>query len=68
MNGERFSTDNLLDTLRNMNVVNVQDAYYMSAYTGSKVCTALNGLFPLELDRKYYRPKELNNKIKKISK
>jgi len=68
MKGERFSTDNLLDTLRNMNVVNVQDAYYMSAYTGSKVCTALNGLFPLELDRKYYRPKELNNKIKKISK
>jgi len=30
------------------------------------VCTALNAVFDLRLDRKYYQPKELNKKIKKI--
>ena len=50
-----------------MNVVNVQDMYYMSAYTGSQLCTALNSIYDLGLDKKYYQPKELNKKIKKIS-
>lgn len=61
--GAFFSSTQILDTLRNMNVVNVHDMYYMAAYTGSEVCTALNGLYDLRLDRKYYRPKELNKKI-----
>jgi len=51
-----------------MNVMNVQDIYYAAAYTGSKVCTALNGLFGLGLDKKNYQPKELNKKIKKLLK
>ena len=65
--GTHFTTDNILDTLKNMNVVNTQDIFYTSAYTSSKVCTALNGVFDLGLDKKYYQPKELNKKIKKIS-
>lgn len=68
MQGEHFSPECLLGTLRSMNVLNVQDAYYMSAYTDSKACAALNRLFGLDLDRKYYRPKELNGKIKKLLK
>ena len=49
-----------------MEVVNVQDMYYQSTYNGSQVCTALNAVFDLALDKKYYQPKELNKKIKKI--
>ena len=41
--------------------------FHMAAYQSSKVCTSLNGIFELGLDKKYYRPKELNKKIKKIS-
>jgi len=64
--GTHFTTDNILDTLKNMNVSNSQDMYYTAAYRGSQVCTALNGLYGLGLDKKYYQPKELNKKIKKI--
>jgi hypothetical protein len=42
--------------------------FYTSTYKGSQVCTALNGLYGLGLDKKYYLPKELNKIIKKISK
>mgnify|MGYP005766625965 FL=1 len=62
-----FTINNIIETLKNMNVVNVQDMYYMSAYTGSQLCTALNSIYDLGLDKKYYQPKELNKKIKKIS-
>lgn len=62
-NGTPFSPTQILDTLKNMNIVNVQDLYYMAAYTGSEVLTALNGLYDLKLNRKYYRPKEINSKI-----
>jgi transposase len=65
--GTHFTTDNILDTLRNMNVVNIKDSFYAATYTASQVCTSLNGLFYLGLDKKYYQPKELNKKIKKIS-
>ena len=64
--GTHFTTDNILDTLKNMNVSNSQDMYYTAAYRGSQVCTALNGLYGLGLDKKYYQPKELNKKIKKF--
>ena len=58
----------MLKTLRNMNVMNMQDIYYASAYTSSSVCTALNRLFDLGLDKKNYQPKDLNKKIKKLLK
>ncbi len=65
--GTHFTTDEILETLKNMNVTNTQDLFYTAAYQSSKVCTSLNGIFELGLDKKYYRPKELNKKIKKIS-
>ena len=66
--GTHFTTENILETLKNMNVMNTQDLFYTSTYKGSQVCTALNGLYGLGLDKKYYLPKELNKIIKKISK
>lgn len=68
MYGSHFSTDQIIETLRNMDVANVNDMYYMATYTGSDVLNALNGVFGLDLDRKNYLPKDLNKKIKKISK
>lgn len=65
--GTHFTTENILETLRNMNVMNTQDAFYTATYKGSQVCTSLNGVFDLGLDKKYYLPKELNKKLKKIS-
>ncbi len=64
--GTHFTTENILETLKNMEVVNVQDMYYQSIYNGSQVCTALNAVFDLDLVKKYYQPKELNKKIKNI--
>ena len=65
--GTHFSTENILETLRNMNVTNTQDAFYTATYKSSQVCTSFNGVFDLGLDKKYYLPKDLNKKIKKIS-
>ena len=62
--GRHFSIDEILQTLKNMNVANVHDMYYMAMYNGSKVCTAFNDLFNLGLNRRYYQPKSLNRKIK----
>ena len=67
-NGTHFTTDAILETLKNMEVASIEDICYMSLYTGSQLCTALNAVFGLGLDKKYYQPKELNKKIKKILK
>jgi len=66
--GEHFTTNEIIETLQNLKVANVRDMYYMATYTGSRILTALNSIYPLDLDRKHYLPKELNKKIKKISK
>ena len=64
--GTPVTTENLIKTLKNMNVVNVHDMEYMAIYKGSKALDALIKLSDLELDRVHYRPKDLNRKIKKI--
>ena len=65
--GTHFTVENIIETLKNMNVANIEDLCYMSTYTCSQTCTALNAVFDLGLDKKYYQPKELNKKFKKIS-
>jgi glyoxylate carboligase len=68
INNTHFSVENVIETMNSMNVANIEDVCYMSTYTSSQICTALNAITGLELDKKYYQPKELNKKIKKISK
>ena len=65
--GYHFTINEILNTLKNMNVCNVENIIYQSTYTSSKVCDALNYIFNFDLDRKGYRPTDLNKKIKKIS-
>lgn len=63
-----ITTSNLIKTLRNMNVVNMDDMYYKSIYSGSQALDALERCFELQLNRKYYRPSDLNKIVKKFSK
>lgn len=64
-NKTHFTTEQIIETLQNMNVVNCSDMYYQACYTGSDVLDSLEQLFDLKLNRKYYEPKTLN-KFKKI--
>ncbi len=63
-----FTINEILKTIKNMNVLNHDDVYYEAAYTGSQVLNALEDVFNLGLNKKYYRIAELNKKNKKISK
>jgi DNA topoisomerase IA len=65
--GTHFTTESILETLQNMNVVNMENVFYKATYKGSQLCTALNGVFDLGLDKKNYLIKDLNKKIRKIS-
>ena len=60
------TTSNLIKTLRNMNVVNMDDMYYKSIYSGSQALDALEKCFELQLNRKYYKPSDLNKIVKKF--
>ena len=63
-----FTTNEILDTLRNMNICNFKDIFYQATYSGGQVLSALNDLQDLGLDKRYYQPKELRKVLKKISK
>ena len=63
-----ITPNNLINTLKNMNVTNIHDIEYMALYKGSKTLDALCQLTNLHLDHQHYKPKDLNKKIKKISK
>ena len=67
MYGTHLTIDNIIETLNSMDVANIENMCYMSTYTSSEACTALNAVTGLGLDKKYYQPKELNKKLKKIS-
>lgn len=58
--------EHLITTLKNMNVTNIHDMDYMALYKGSKCLDALTRLTMLPLDRRHYKPKDLNRMIKKF--
>jgi len=60
------TAENLISTLKSMNVTNIHDVEYMALYTGSRALEALTRLTSLQLDRLHYRPKDLNGMIKKL--
>ena len=66
--GTHVTVEDLITTLKNMNVANIHDIEYMALYNGSKALDALTRLTMLPLDRLHYRPKELNKMIKKFLK
>lgn len=66
--GTHHTVDDLITTLKNMSVVNVHDVEYLALYNGSKSLDALTELTGMHLDHLHYRPKELNNMLKKFLK
>ena len=64
--GTHITPDHLVTTLKNMNVTNIHDIDYMALYKGSKSLGALTRLTMLPLDRRHYKPKDLNRMIKKF--
>jgi hypothetical protein len=63
--GTHVTTDDLIDTLKAMNVTNVHDVEYMALYTGGSALDALVKLTGLPLDRVHYRPKDIQKYIRK---
>lgn len=64
--GYHFTINEIIETLKNMNVINVQDKFLQSTYKGGNILNALCDICKINLDKKYYQHKELNKKIKKL--
>ena len=62
------SVSAVIETMKNMTVVNVHDQYWMAIYKNSRALEHLIELTGLQLNRRYYKPKELNRMIKKLLK
>lgn len=62
-----LTAENIIQTLQNMEITNVQDLFYLATYTDSKTLEVLNAVYDLKLDHKYYLPKEMNKKLREIS-
>ena len=66
--GYHFTPNDIVETLQNMQVANINDIFFAATYEGSRVLTALNTIYPMsQLDRKYYQPKELKKLFKNFS-
>lgn len=61
-----FTIEEIIENLKNMNIINNHDLYYQATYSGSELTNALNDVFGLDLDREYYQPKILRKKLKNI--
>ena len=64
--GYHFTINEILSTLKNMNIINIRDRFYQASYTSSNVLNALEDVNNIGLDRECYLLKSLNKKIKKI--
>ena len=60
------SPKSLIETLKNMNIANISDLYYTALYSGSLTLQALESVFQLRIDRKNYKPNDLNKILKEL--
>ncbi len=52
--GYHFTPNDIVETLQNMQVTDINDLFYTATYEGSQILTALNTIYPLsQLDRTY---------------
>jgi len=59
-----YPIESVIKTLQNMQVVPIDVIGYAASYDGSEICSVLNKLFQMGLDKKYYLPKDLNRMAK----
>jgi transposase len=67
-NSKGHTIDELLNTLKSMNVVEEYNAYYRALYTGSTTLNDLVSVFELPLNHEYYQARGLRNLAKKLAK
>lgn len=56
---EHLNINNIINTLKNMNVVKEDEGYYKSLYTDSITLQRLESVFKKQLNKKYYRKNQL---------
>lgn len=67
-NGTHFTTCQIIETIRNLNVDPINEIICKPLYTDSKVLKAIEDVYQLDISNKYLSINELNKKFKKISK
>ena len=65
---DHFTINDLIETIRNINVAPTDSKFYTALYTNSKILSALQDMSNIHLDMKHYRPKDLDSLIKKLVK
>lgn len=65
---DHFTIDDLTETMRNVSIAPTDPKFCSTLYTGSKVLSGLQSITGIQLDMKYYRPKDLDKMIKKLVK
>ena len=64
-NDTHFTTKEIINTLKNMNVASLDDIVYKALYTNSKSLEAMVKIFDLPLDREYYLVSDLKKMVHK---
>jgi len=59
----KITASNIIDTMKSMEVANIDDLCYMATYEGSVTLNALEAISNLGLNKRYYRYKELSKKV-----
>lgn len=63
--GLHLTTQQITETLKNMNVTNIDDVVYKALYTNSKALEAMMTVYPMNLDREWYLKSTLGKNIKR---
>ena len=63
-NDTHLTNDQIIETLRNMNIVNIDGLIYKSLYTNSYALKSLLGVTKQNLDHEYYLKSNLNKLCK----
>ena len=67
-NNTHFTTCQIIETIRNLNVDPINDMICKPLYTDSKVLNAIEDIYDLNISHKYLLINDLNKKFKKFSK
>lgn len=65
---EHFTINDIIETIRNLDIAPTDKKFCTALYTGSKTLTALQKITGIHLDMLHYRPKDLDSMIKKLVK
>ena len=63
-----FTVNDMIETLRNINVAPTDAKFCTALYTGGRILSTLQSITGIHLDLQHYRPKDLDMMIKKLVK